>query len=130
MAPLAVDEASRRARAAIAYWGGEHEDLAEATGIKLSTLRRIVSRTNPRGANPDELERIAQACGVPRRFMLNGFDPDGESLETRIERIEWKLGLVTRPAATDSDLASVLEPSDQPSQRGRGSVRPAGTDVG
>lgn len=70
-----AEETSRRARAAIAYAGEEQDAIQPRTGISPSTFRRIVAKTNPRAAGLDELYAIADACGVPRRFMVEGMTP-------------------------------------------------------
>lgn len=73
-APLvAPSESARRVRAAIAYSGLDHEEVAERTYIHAGTIRRIASRTKPRPATIEELWAIADACNVPRAFMEHGF---------------------------------------------------------
>jgi transcriptional regulator with XRE-family HTH domain len=67
--------AGRRARAAMEYAGLGWRDLAKRSGLSPDTVRRIVSRTSPRGfKNSDEWNAIAQACDVPISFLERGFD--------------------------------------------------------
>lgn len=64
-----------RARAALAYANIEVKDSKDRIGIPYSTMTRIVSPKNPRGARTvEELWAIADACGVPRAFMERGFE--------------------------------------------------------
>lgn len=79
-----------RARAAAAYSGLEHAEIvARAKAVKRDALPRILSKTNPRGASREEREALADACGVPRWFMEEGFaTPSVASLEERIEGLE------------------------------------------
>jgi hypothetical protein len=94
---IAASETARRARAAIAYSGLEQGEVIERTGIRLPTLRRIVARTDPRAASLEELYAIADACGVPRLFMEEGFGPmatRSPSLEDRISELDRRLTAV------------------------------------
>lgn len=68
-------EAAARVRAAATYASKEYKDIAAATGIGESTILRIASPSKPRGAKLEELWLIADACGVPRAFMEEGFAP-------------------------------------------------------
>jgi hypothetical protein len=83
-----------RVRAALAYQGIVVEtEGAEATGIGLSTLRRITARKNPRGVKNDELGKIAAACpSVPAWFFADGWEgvavPDEVGLAEKVERLE------------------------------------------
>lgn len=44
--------------------------------ITASTFRRMIARSNPRGARTiEELWEIADLAGVPRSFMEDGFEP-------------------------------------------------------
>ena len=67
--------AAARVRAALAYANLSHEETALRTGLSVPTLRRIVSASSPRGAGIEELWAIADACGVPRGFIEDGFEP-------------------------------------------------------
>lgn len=59
----------------MAYAGLEHADLVKLTGIKLGTLRNVMSKTRPNGGSPARLTAIAAACKVPPKFMTVGFEP-------------------------------------------------------
>lgn len=79
-------EAANRIRAAIAYSAKEHAEIAEISGVPVHTIRRIVSTKNPRGADLEELWLLADACGVPRWFVENGYalpeqDADDDTAE-------------------------------------------------
>jgi transcriptional regulator with XRE-family HTH domain len=93
MVLLPPAEAARRARSAIAYSGLEHHEIAAKTGLDVSKIRRIASRTKPRGASLEELWEIADACGVPRSFMEEGFS-EAASADERVEELERDLGAV------------------------------------
>jgi len=73
---IAPTEAARRTRAAIGYAGFDMKEVAGASGITIGTLNNIVSRTRPSGGTIERLWAIADACGVPRSFMEDGFTPD------------------------------------------------------
>jgi hypothetical protein len=66
-------EIAARVRAAEAYAGFEHSELAKESGIGVATIQRMGSPTNSRTADLDERQRIADACKVPRQFMEEGF---------------------------------------------------------
>lgn len=77
-------------RAAIAYRDMRGPDVAAATGINVATLRRIVSKTNPRGASPDELYAIAKATDVPLEWFVAGTWDDSQSFTTTaVDRTGW-----------------------------------------
>lgn len=97
---ISPERAAARARAAIAYAGLEHADVADVTGMSLSMVRRITSKTTPRDATIERLWAIADACSVPRGFMEHGWAPfstgasidelrEGQrSLEARLATLE------------------------------------------
>ena len=61
-----------RVRAALAYANLTYADASAGTPLSVSTLRRIASVTNPRGADDVELAAIAQACDVPPAWLGTG----------------------------------------------------------
>lgn len=76
-------------RAAEAFAGFDHAELERRSGIRAATVRRLVAKTSPRPASRDELIAIAEACGVPERFMLEGFGPMEEAgLDQRLADLE------------------------------------------
>lgn len=93
VARLLVDasEAAARVRAALGYANltvkqAPREQRLKDANITYATLTRIVSATNPRGADIEELWAVADACDIPRRFMERGFDELREAGQA--ERIE------------------------------------------
>jgi hypothetical protein len=71
-----------RVRAALAYAALTYEEAADLIAdMGSSTLRRITSPKNPRGAALHELSRIAVACDVPLDWLTSGqWDDGGEPL--------------------------------------------------
>ena len=85
-----------RVRAALAYANIKLTDKgkpASVGSISQSTMARIVSPTNPRGASIEELWEIADACGVPRSFMEEGFSESG-SADDRVSELEAQMAAV------------------------------------
>lgn len=104
-------EIARRVSAAIAYSGLTHDQVANATGIKLGTIRNITSITRPSGGHPENLLRIAHACGVPALFMEVGFTP----LEREITDTEqFVLQEVRRLAVRLAEVERKLVREEQP----------------
>lgn len=68
------ESVAARVRAALAYANIKVKDSGKRVGISAATMARIVSPTDPRGADGDQLDLIADACGVPRWFLERGFD--------------------------------------------------------
>lgn len=68
------EHTAARVRATLAYANLRYEDVAERTDgtLTASTLRRIASASNPRGAELNELWSIADACQVPRDWLERG----------------------------------------------------------
>jgi hypothetical protein len=78
-----IDElVAARVRAALAYAALTYEDAADVIpNMGTSTLRRIASPKNPRGATAHELAHIALACGVALDWLTRGVWSDsGETL--------------------------------------------------
>jgi hypothetical protein len=71
-----------RVRAALAYAALTYEDAADVIpNMGASTLRRIASPKNPRGATAHELAHIALACRVEPDWLTRGVWSDaGEAL--------------------------------------------------
>jgi hypothetical protein len=100
-------EAAARVRAALAYAGvtvkaaPTYADLA-STGLTYATLTRIVSPTDPRGADIELLWAIADACNVPRRFMEEGFAGLAETgLADRMAELEREMAELRRLVGGD-----------------------------
>lgn len=100
MEPLiGADEASRRARAAIGYAGLQEQEIVEKSGISSATLRRIVSVSSPRGFHKaEEMWALADACGVPRAFLEEGWQryEDELSLREEFEGLRDSVNLIQR----------------------------------
>lgn len=60
---------------AFAGWSRDYKTVAKETGLSVATIARILGPAAPRSGDTDELFAIADACGVPRRFMAEGFEP-------------------------------------------------------
>lgn len=71
--PIDKTERQRLARAAWAYSGLEVKALADATGIKIGTLRGYIGKGDKPGPDWEDGVKIADACGVPRYLMQYGF---------------------------------------------------------
>lgn len=94
---------AKRYRAARAYAGLKQEELAEALGVDVQTIKRREGGTG----DPKLAEQIAVAavCGVPREFMTGGFEtltgePTRDEIRDRLDALqELLIGQVaTRPA--------------------------------
>jgi hypothetical protein len=101
-----ADTIAARVRAALAYANIKLTDKGSPVkvgSISQATMARIISPTNPRGASVEELWAIADACGVPRSFMEEGFAPlerPVSDVERRLyeleERLETRLAAIER----------------------------------
>jgi len=69
------EQCADRVRAAIAHSGHTNRHVAHALQVSPSVVDRMSSKTSPRGATLDELNRVADATGTPRPFMRHGFEP-------------------------------------------------------
>lgn len=113
--PLPSPEAvAARTRAALAYANIKLTEKGEPVSvgaISQPTMARIISPTNPRGVRSvEELWAIADACGVPRSFMEEGFssvEPDG--LLVRLEALEGQADEIHRLRATVDALVAVMD---------------------
>lgn len=111
-----------RVRAALAYEGIVVEsEGAKATGIGLSTLRRITSRKNPRGLKDKELSQIAAACpSVPAWFFADGWEgvdvPDEVGLAEKVERLEGQVETLYKLLG-DRIIATLPPASERPGGR-------------
>lgn len=65
-------ETGARVRAARAYADLTRADLARASGLQPGVLKRMEAGARI-GTTRDELHAVADACGVPRLFMVGGF---------------------------------------------------------
>jgi transcriptional regulator with XRE-family HTH domain len=81
-------EVARRVRAAFAYAGEDISKQHPDLGISPSTVARIVSSTKPRGADSDELGRVAAFTKVPLSFLLEGWASEEASTSERLEALE------------------------------------------
>lgn len=87
-----------RTRAALAYANIKLTDKGEPVSvgaISQPTMARIISPTNPRGVKSlEELWAIADACGVPRAFMEEGFSEPAAADDSRVAGLERKMEAV------------------------------------
>jgi transcriptional regulator with XRE-family HTH domain len=81
-------EIARRVRAAFAYAGEDVSKEHPKLDISKHTVARIVSGTNPRGADTDELEKIADFTKVPLEFLREGFTGEQPGVPDRLEALE------------------------------------------
>lgn len=120
-------ELAARVRAAEAYAGFEHASLEERTGLGKATIQRMGSPGNSRVPNLEERQKIADACGVPRSFMEQGFyvfpdapgTEEGETLHAQLARHEQLIRklVLTSLDADDSDPKPEQE-SEPPADTG------------
>lgn len=92
-------ERAARARAARAYADLGQEEIAEALGVKRITVTRMERQQTD--ITLDHLFAIADRCGVPRDFMLNGYDSVPDELRRihgRFDALEATLGLTAAQA--------------------------------
>lgn len=110
VAMVLIDPAlvAARARAALAYAAINVRDSTKRVGIHSSTMTRIVSPSNPRGASLEELWAIADACKVPRSFMERGFEAlDEAETAARLDQVADELAtLRLRVEAIDGGAGS------------------------
>lgn len=121
-----MDEFGRRVRAARAYAGLSQAELAAAIKrrhpgweVSLPTVKRLEKRgaEGVKGSQDDWSQRIAEACGVPRWFLEQGFEGTeprgGDALEQRVVALEQVFsGLLsagTGAPAPPGELARRLE---------------------
>jgi transcriptional regulator with XRE-family HTH domain len=107
------EERTRRARAIWAYSMLTQVELAERASIAPRTLANYLEKNKP--APPlTQLYKIADACGVPRTFMEEGFsvpvsDDDGRvlELEERLDAVGVALPLLLEPVKEHLPSAAV-----------------------
>lgn len=76
-----------RIRAARAYAGLKQEELADALGVDVQTIKRREAGTSP--PRRGELVAIADICKVPVGFLKRGFaEANRDEILERLERIE------------------------------------------
>jgi hypothetical protein len=73
-----------------AYSGkGQKEFAADVDGVDYHRLRAILAQSDTSAVTVDELFAIADAAGVPRWFMTDGFEGDRlAAVEGRLSRLE------------------------------------------
>jgi hypothetical protein len=94
-----------RVRAALAYSGDGLAEIGERSRLGQAKLRRIASQKNPRGAMPDELWAIADACGVPRAWLEIG---EWNDLAGQAD-VPAELSPLGAPGATMQDRLELVE---------------------
>lgn len=125
-----------RARAALAYANiklTEKGAPVKVGSITQATMARIISPTSPRGANSiEELWEIAEACGIPRSFMEEGFSAPASG-DGRVGDLEMQMAAVGRAvelmaaelegrfaSQIEQRVAEVLKPiQSKPQPKGR-----------
>lgn len=107
---------SARARAAVGFAGYArgYKRLAEDSGISKATLARILSPTQQHGTSIEQLFAIADACKVPRRFMVDGFEPLLGGIEDYLQTITTG-ELPDDREALVREMQEVADRSDPPS---------------
>lgn len=102
-------EIANRVRAAFAYAGQDVTKEHNELGISKATVARIVSRSDPRGASSEELERVATFTGVPLGFLLDGWASDAPRIDERVEALEHRLtALLDEIAAAREEASTAL----------------------
>lgn len=99
-------ERAARARAARAFAGLNQKAVADALGVSDITVKRL--EAGSREISMDALWVIADLCGVPREFMVHGFDSVPEHLKElhgRFDALEAKLGWTAAQAIAGEALA-------------------------
>jgi hypothetical protein len=115
---VSPEELKRRARAAWAYSLKGQEEL-NVDQVPYNTLRGLLS---PNGPNPsvEQAWAIADACGVPRDFMLTGhLRPPAPPLEEVVAQL---LQAVTSLASGEAESA-LLEAAEAAEQLRGGTAR-------
>jgi transcriptional regulator with XRE-family HTH domain len=124
-----AETATPRARAALAYSGLTQEQLADRIGMKRHTLRGFLGPANKADLDIGLLYKIAEATGVPRRFMDEGFEPDAADRLADLERTVSDLSdrLRALGARQTTDVAAILRRIDditQPNEDSRSQPQP------
>ena len=110
-------ERAARARAARAFADLGQEEIAEALGVKRITVTRMERQQTD--ITLDHLFAIADRCGVPRDFMLNGF----ESVPSELRRIHERFDVL------QASLGLTAAQAFQLSRDALATLRDAGFDV-
>lgn len=95
--------ATSRARAAWAYSRLDQKELAKRSGVDYHQLRALIAPGNKSEVSTDDLWKIADAAGVPRWFMTEGFE--GERLaevENQLRRLEARVNQIAKAAVDRS----------------------------
>lgn len=98
-------------RAAIAYADAKDPDVAEHMNISLSTLGRWKGSGSTTTPSTEQLQRLADYCGVPQLFLRDGFAGMGEHPAGRRElddRLDWLAAEVRTAKAERADLEQRL----------------------
>jgi transcriptional regulator with XRE-family HTH domain len=88
-----AEDIKRRVRAAWAFSGLSYDELAERTGIKRRTIDGYLGRSKPSAPGYEDRQAIADACGVPRSFMEEGFS-ERAAADERVAELEAQMGAV------------------------------------
>ena len=86
-------EIKKRVRVAWTYSGLSQPELAKRTGIKVRTLGGYLAESKPQIPDYETRARIADACGVPRSFMEEGFS-ESASADDRVAELEAQMAAV------------------------------------
>jgi hypothetical protein len=83
------NEHAGRVRAAVAYSGLSVEELVESNpDLKVRTVYRYMETGGPASPNGEAYRlQIADACGVPARFMLEGFAATEQPREDELAEV-------------------------------------------
>jgi transcriptional regulator with XRE-family HTH domain len=101
-------EVARRVRAAFAYADCDTTKEHPELGISRATVARIVSTSKPRGANHEELERIAGFTNVPLGFLTDGWPDESPSTPERLEALEHQYATLKAQLAVEGEARAAL----------------------
>jgi transcriptional regulator with XRE-family HTH domain len=85
---MSGDDYGARIRAAQAYAGLDQVALAQALAMSVRTLERIYS--NERALTLPEVKKVAEVCGVPIGFLVEGWNAN-RPIHDRLAEIDRRL---------------------------------------
>jgi transcriptional regulator with XRE-family HTH domain len=118
-------ELTARVRAAWAFSGLSQADLAQRAGINSGTLRGYLRKANPNAPELEDAKAIADACGVPRSFMEEGFGEPPAGLAAQLQEMQTRLDAVVVLLPILLDATGFQLPADGVQALERALGRPA-----